>query len=71
MPQLRNLVRGLELIARGSGSLIEQQKRFGVSNGTDDSMLRVEKLVIVSSFVSIMSLSETVFNWLCPTCYRY
>ena len=63
MPQLRNLVRSLEWIARGSGSLIEQQKRFGVSNGTDGSMLRAEKVVIVSSFVYDES-TMNYFNWL-------
>ena len=71
MPQLRNLVRGLELIARGSGSLIEQQKRFGVSNGTDGSMLRAGKVVIVSSFRFTMSLPGTVSIDLCPTCCRH
>ena len=71
MSQPRNLIRGLELIARGSGNLIEQQKQFGVSNGTDDSMLRAEKVVIVSSFVSTMSLPGTISIGLCPTCCRY
>ena len=62
---------GLELIARGSGSLIEQQRRLGVPTGADDSRLRVGKVVIVSSFWFTMSLLGTVSIDLCPTCCRH
>ena len=71
MPQLRNLARGLELIARGSGSLIEQQRRLGVPIGADDSRLRVGKVVVVSSFWFMTSPLGTVSIDLCPTCCRH